>query len=145
MPTLIDVHSTVRTALRNTLKTATGFPGNSNVDWEGKTFNATVPTPWWREGMNPGMSKKQSLGPFGRIRHNGVYLIDVYVPAGRGGRNADVAAGSAMEVFPPDLMIVFGGLTVTIDRVYRSKAMVSPDWIQVPVTAEWHTYTINTI
>lgn len=144
-PTAETVHATVRTALRNRLKTANNFPGNANVDWEGHPYNSSLPQPWWRERLVPGSSLLTSLGPFGRVRHNGTYLVDIFTPSGKGGRNADVFAGNVIGVFPFNLDLVQDGLTVTIDRAYRTKASVGPDWIQVPVTVIWHTTTINTI
>ena len=140
-----EVHQTVRTILRNQLKTASQFPGNNNVDWESKSFNSSLPQPWWRERLNPGMSHLTSLGPNARERHDGIYMVDVFVPSGKGGRNADVMAGSLFVAFPPNLSLMLDGLTVTIPRRYRSRALVGADWIQVPVTIEWFTYTINTI
>lgn len=143
---LITLHRDVRRALRDRLKTVTGYPGQGRVDWEGSAPVDPLGTAeWWRERLIPASSSGPTLGQYGRIRHTGTYLVDVFLPAGTGAKQSDLSSGNIMNAFPTSLQLQHNGRTVTIERTYRSNARITGLWLQVPVTMSWYVHSINTI
>lgn len=142
----LTLHRDVRRALRDRLKTAPGYPGQTMVDWEGGDFKAeTVTTVWWRERFVPLPGQTRSLGPNARVTHRGTYLVDVFVPAGNGLKAADLAAGNIIGTFQPNLELVHNGRVVTVVEAGRSRASVTVQWVQIPLIVSWYVHSINTI
>lgn len=138
----MSLHGDVRSALRQQLKTLSGLP---SVEWEDRPFEPVVGTSYFREKLIPGNSGLKSIGPNGRIQHDGVWLLDVFVPSGKGSKEADDYAEAIMLAFAPGRELVYNGQLVRIRQAYRSSGRPEADWYQVPVTVVWWADTVNLI
>jgi hypothetical protein len=121
------------------------------VAFEGRDFERPDDGVWVRESFKPQTSDLQTIGPNGRIRHTGLYLIDCFRVANPKSTIAkptvdiDTMAGTVMETFTPNRQLTYSGLTVTIRSAYRSGLIVSADLVQAPVTVSWYGDSFNSI
>jgi hypothetical protein len=140
----VSVHASVRAALRQQVLTWTRLTDpEQQVAWEGWLLTPPPTTMWVREGFKPQSSRLQTLGPNGRIQHEGSLLLDLFLPVGAGVMVADDYAGELMQLFSPYTDLTYGGRTVTIRRVSRQGAIVDTRWVQVPLLVTWYTNEYN--
>jgi Bacteriophage related domain of unknown function len=133
----------IRTALRTRLLTLAILP--TERAWEGVPYAPTVGTPWIRDRLTPQTSRQVSLGPYGLIRHLGIWSVDVIVPAGKGTAELDVLADAIVGTFPPGLQVAADETIVTVQRSERSMTRSEPDWLTCPIVMLWQSDTTNTI
>lgn len=89
--------------------------------WENVRFQPLQGRPYVEEQFLPGTSSQISLGPFGQLEVQPMYVVNVYVPEGVDIR-ADAAYGRALiELFPPRLAI-----TLTNGDVLRVRSDNGP-------------------
>lgn len=144
------IYVSVRAALRTRLL---ALPGVSDdiVAWEGRSFDQPDGQAWYRESLKPQTADLQTLGPLGRIRHEGLYLVDCFAPldpktgTAKPTVDVDTAADTVMTHFTPNLQLASGGVTVTVRRVYRAAVQVLETFVQAPVTVAWYADSFNTI
>lgn len=149
---LNTIHLTIRAGLRQWLLWMPGIDGDdTQIAWEGREYTPPDEGQWYRETLKPQTSLLQTLGPKGRIRHEGLYLIDCFALANpksfvlKPTVAVDTMAGNVMERFTPNRQITYNGVTVTVRRVSRSGNLTSVDTVQVPVAVAWFADSFNTI
>jgi hypothetical protein len=145
-------HLTIRAALRQWLLAMSGVDGDdTQISWEGREFTPPDEGKWFRETLKPQTSLLQTLGPQGRIRHEGLYLVDCFALSNpksfvlKPTVDVDTMAGNVMERFTPNTQITYSGLVVTVRRVARSGNQTTTDTVQVPVTVAWYADSYNSI
>lgn len=127
---------------------AVGLPAQRS--WENVRFSAEMGRPWVEEQFLPGTSSQISLGPFGQLEVQPMYVVNVYVPEGADIR-ADAAYGKALiELFPPRLAITLTGgdvLRVRSDTgPYRGQRRNNvPGWSMSSVTFPLRLRTANSV
>jgi len=142
------VHGNVRSALRTRLQGLQWVvdEGEENIAWEGTPFEKrSGKKPYIREMLKPRDSKLIALSKYAPIRHEGLYLIDVFVQALFGLGTSDTIAGQLLEHFAPNLQLTYGGQVVTVRSVFRSPPLIDAQWIQAPVTVQWYADTTNVV
>lgn len=138
----MSVYGDIRAALRTRLESLANLPA---VAWEARIFERTSNASHLRETFAPNDAATKSLGPLGLIRHEGLYLIDCFVRAGKGAAEADELAGAVMAHFPHNLNMVYNGRIVIVRKTKPSATQVADGWIMVPVSVAWYCNTVNTI
>lgn len=139
----MSVHGDIRAALRARLHTAIA---DDAVAFEGRLYNSGVGVVYYRETFKPNVSDLQTLGPTGRIRHEGLYLLDVFSPAGKGVTEVESLVGALMDLFPPNLNLTQNGRVVIVRKAYRSGIQTQQGgYLMVPVTISWYCDTFNSL
>lgn len=139
-------HEAIRGALRTALAAfMASLPEEIPVAFENRPFTKQENVTYFRESFKPQTSKLETLGPNGRVRHYGLYLLDCFFAAQPGTKDSDTTVGGLLTLFPPAKVIVYGGLTTTIVESSRAGGMNEPGWLMVPVTISWYADTTNPI
>lgn len=141
----MSVHTNVLAALRGALLLAPLLPDDTGRGWQGRVFTAPTGSPWFRERFLPQSSNVETLGPGARIRTRGLYLLDVFVPAGVGLYALNDLADGLASAFTPAKDVLAGAQRIGIRRVSRGPILQSDLWLQGPITVEWYTDTYNSI
>ena len=111
----MGVDATVRQILREQLITLVDSPP---VAWEGYAFDPTPGTTFFREKLVFQDRRVDSLGPYCRIVHEGVWMVDVYTPGQKGASVADNWTDQLIALFAPGTALEKSGVTVRIDRAF---------------------------
>lgn len=146
---MADVISRTRKGLRTILE---GIVATAAIAWQGRSF--TPPTNgdlWYRETLLPGTSSVETLGPQGRIRHTGIYQIDVFAPilkqpGGDGTTRLDAAVAALSAAFTPNRVVVEDGQTITLRASFERRDL-PPDgsWLRALVRVGWYADTVNSV
>src|SRR4051794_9540680 len=98
----MSVHGDVHAALKAQLATWLAAP---LIATENRVFTPVTNEPYLRERLAPQDSTLGSLGPHGRIRHSGVWFVDVFAPPLIGVTVADDLADQLFVLYPPALTL----------------------------------------
>lgn len=130
----------VRTALYRQMEQAADCPplalrAHENVRFTPPARGQT----WLRVQFGPGPLQPVGLGPQAMHRAEGVFLIDVFGPSGRGMGIVNRCLGQFEALFTPAHDLVSpAGQVVHLRRSYRSRPLPSDgSTVQVPFTVEW--------
>jgi len=107
------------------------------TSWENRKFSAVKGTLWIRPTFIPGQSKAAAIGVNAQDRITGIYQVDVFAPADDGVFTGGQQVNVIETAFKRGTSLVFGGVTVKINKVWRSTARPEPDWYHIPVIVEW--------
>ncbi len=115
-----------------------------DLAWENVPFSPVVGRPWIRASFLPGPVIQAELAPAGgRNRHQGLYQVSLFYPAGQGSGPARGMAERVISGFKRGTVLNHQGIRVCIQRSWRGPALGEPDWFQVPVSVQWFAYTAN--
>ncbi len=92
--------SDIRGALQLCAKSATGFPADNQIKYEGKGFSPTLGTPWARMTLLNNSGQPFSLDGTDRIT-GGLFQVDLFYPINKGTADIDTVADA---VVPPKVM-----------------------------------------
>lgn len=135
-------YSDARSALYTRLNLFPGLP--ATMDWENVRFDKPGLAPYLMESLKPVSAKRQSLGPKGRVRDFGLWLLGVFTPADEGPKVGDDLADGLREWFYPGLALTTpAGLSVIIREATRSPTIQEDDWRHVPVSILWFVDSFN--
>jgi hypothetical protein len=115
----------------------------TNVAYENAEYEPTIGTGYLRETLLPAESEQAELGTDGRNRLTGIYQISVFEEVGKGSGAAETKAETLMEAFKRGITLTANGLTVRVDKAWRSPAIQESDWYHVPVSVSWFAYAAN--
>jgi hypothetical protein len=115
----------------------------SNVASENSEYAKTVGTGWLRETFLPAEPMQADLGTSGRNRFSGIYQIDVFEETGKGSNAAETMAETLLVAFKRGTTMASSGVTVRVEKAWRSPAVQEGDRYQVPVTVRWFAYVAN--
>ena len=133
-----------RAALRQRLLTTPGLPPVAQRSWENVAFERPVGKPWLRDALSGGSAELRSVGPRGRVRHEGLYFLDFFFPADSAMKDADTLVDEVVTTtFYPGLQVGYGGLFFVVRRATRQLPEHEPGWVQVPTVVEWRAHTVN--
>lgn len=139
---MASVESNVRAAIRQRLKTLTGLPP---VAWEGYPYEPTVGVTHLRERLVFQDTTLTSLGAFGRLKHEGVWMLDVYTPGGKGVAEADDWVDEIKTLFAAGVSFSKDGTTVRITRAFAGAAQYPVNWTMRPCMIDWFTESTNPV
>ncbi len=124
-----DIHIALRVQLATVTSVAQAY---ENVKYE-----PTVGTAFVRERFLPDPSVQESLGSAGYNRITGVYLIDAFCPSGVGVDDAEDLADTILAAFVRGSILTSSGISVVIEKSYRSGGRSEPDWYQIPIVVQF--------
>lgn len=106
---------------------------------QGEKFTPpTTQRPWWRETLKPVASARTTLGLPARVRESGLYMVDLFYPAGYSAAAAEQMGRLVKLALFPGHTAMEGETHVTVMRtVQESIEEDPPAWILQPVTTEW--------
>lgn len=114
------------------------------IAWENSPFTPQVGIPWIKAGLLPGPVVQADMAPDGgRDRHQGIYQVSLFYPAGQGSGPARRMADQVTAGFKRGTVLSQAGLNIRIQRAWRAPALSEPEWFQVPVSVQWFAYTPN--
>lgn len=140
----MTVSQDIRGAIQERAATASGFPADPQVHYQGLTFKPTKGVKWARVTVIPSTTRPFDVAA-GRRSHVGLAIVTVFIPAngGQGTGLAEIAADNVCAVFPPGARLFQGGERVNITYSERKQAVVEPDWISCPVEIAWTTHSTS--
>ena len=107
------------------------------TSWENIGYKPTKGTLWIRPTFMPGQSRAAAIGVNAQDRITGIYQVDVFAPADNGVYDGGQQVDAIMTVYKRGTALTYSGVTVKINKVWRSTARPEPDWYQIPVIIEW--------
>lgn len=114
-----------------------------SVAWENIAYEPTITEAFVKPAILPAQPSTASLGENGLNRLTGVYQVSLFYPAWEGSGTARDTADSLISHFKRGTSLTSGGVTIEIERAWRSPAVQEPDWYQIPVSIAWFTYHEN--
>jgi hypothetical protein len=115
----------------------------TNVAYENAEYEPESGTGYLRETLLPAEPEQAELGTDGRNRLTGIYQISVFEEVGKGSGDAETKAETLIAAFKRGTTLTANGLTVRIDKAWRSPAIQEKDWYHVPVSVRWFAYAAN--
>lgn len=137
---MLDI-AEVRRQMRTQAKTASSWPVDALVDYEGLSFTPPPTDPpvlWVRETL---LVAGETLSANDMVETIGQTRYDVFGPRGRKASTIDDAALAIANVFEPAQSI--GALGIQLYRTYREPAKTGDVWRFVPVVVEWRVFTFT--
>lgn len=107
------------------------------TSWENITFAPVIGVLWIRPTFMPGQARAAAIGVNAQDRITGIYQIDVFAPADEGVYAGGQQVSVIMTAYKRGTALVYSGVTVKINKVWRSTARPGTDWYQIPVIVEW--------
>lgn len=139
---MAGVHSNIRAALREKLNTLASVPP---IALEGYPYEPTTGTTYFRETLVFQDSRLTSLGAFGRLKHEGVWMVDIYTPAGKGTALADDWADKLTTLFAAGVNMTKSGTTVRVTRAFAGPAQHPVNWVMRPCMIDWFAESTNPV
>jgi len=142
----VTVTQDIRTALEVQLKTIATLPTNSdtgfdNISWENRHFIPKKGETYIRLQLTKTSSKPASAGVTAPILHEGLLILDIFLPDNEGPFAGDKLADEIVAAFNPQTNgLVFNGRTVSIRSAERFSALSNPPFYLVPVSVQWFSY-----
>lgn len=131
----------IRGALQVAALAVPGMPPQSQVAFENKLFSSTPKVPWARFTLVPASSRPFSTNVATK-RHDGLFAIDLFVPANTGTGTIEALSNAVRDAFSAGRRFVFDGIAVAVDYSERSQVMdQKPDWLMCAVTIKWHCFS----
>lgn len=125
----------IETALMTRLTTMSSLPP---VAWPNIEYSPNATTLYLEPNVLPADTAQASLGATGKDLTNGIFQIDVVIPAGTG-RSAipDIVA----DHFARGTTLSYNGTNVKVRTVSISPSRLEGSWFRMPVTINYFTYT----
>lgn len=136
----MTVTADIRAALEGQIANVTGIPSSANRAWENVEFTPDTGTSWVRMTLAPGEQRPAVRGPSPQILHEGIFLVDVFVPTGNGPNAAEALADAIRDQFTVDDVYTSNGANVRFRWSERGQGIVDEPWYLVPVTVSWYSY-----
>lgn len=120
-------------------------PLPDSVAMENRPFEAPTGRPYLDESYAGAGSLPVSIGPRIRVRHDGLYFINLYYPLNIGTRAIDLMGDAVMEAFRPGLEVTMNGTVVVVRSASRQRLIRNSTAIQLPLTVSTRTHTVNPV
>lgn len=136
----MSVMSDIRAALESEIANVTGIPSAQYRAWENVKFKPDENQTWVRMQISPLSQRPAVRGPDPQLRHDGLFLVDVFVPDKIGPNSADVLADAIRDHFTVDDVYTSNTVNVRFRYSERRAGIQDGPWYMVPVTIAWYTY-----
>lgn len=94
---------------------------------------------WIRPNNLTTDTEQPATGQAAKVRHAGIYQVDVFAPRGTGLGDAENLADDIAAHFKPRTVIG----DIRIRAVSRGAALTEPNWTQLPINISWYAFTEN--
>lgn len=109
------------------------------VAWEGIPYDPSGE--YFSQFFLPGQTSPSSMGDTGLDLTEGIYQINVNVPAGKGTARLNELADSIATRFKPRQYLTYNGVSVQIRSVSRNQATNDGKYMTSVIDIEFETYT----
>lgn len=117
--------------------------------WENMDFTPTTGSPWIEENYLPGPMEQITLGPYGELQADPIYVVKVYVPIGVKIGAPRAYADALLTLFAPRTAITVAGHTCVVrtrpgpfsGQLLRTET----GFVVVPITVPLRVRTANSI
>lgn len=118
------------------------FVANNQVALEGDAFMPSSGMIWLRPKAM--FAEPEMIGAFadvGTYRENGIYQVSIFAPKGEGSLGASAVCDKILNWFQRGTTLTAGGITVKIERSFRSGTLEEPMWLHLPTSIEFWSYS----
>lgn len=140
----MTIYENIRKALQDQAATADDFPAANLRAYENSKFTppaSTSGTAWVAMALKPIEDKPFSVGGDQKL-HRGMFLVNVFTPFNEGPAACEVLVDKIRSVFDPSGRVpADDGLVIYLDYSQRGPAIVDPEWMMIPITIGWRTYS----
>ena len=137
----MTIYADIRAALEGRIASVSGVPSAANRAWENVKFSPTTGTAWVRMQLVPISRRPLDVTATGLQRHDGLFVVDVFVPSGKGPSAADTLADAICTAFEAGTVLTANSQTVQIEYAEIDRAAVSdPPWYQAMVSVKWKAF-----
>lgn len=140
-PIYFEARSLLRARLLATPGFQTSFPGGA--EWQGEDYQSTIGKAYVRETLKQGQSVRTALGPSYFIRHNALYLLDIFSPAENGADGTDLLGDLLQNQFYPGLALPGSSTVVKIKRASPGDGTPDSQWRMNAMTIVFYFDTLN--
>jgi hypothetical protein len=134
----MTISAQIRAALETALVAVPGIPAGRAYD--GVPYRPVRDVPWVRARVQ-WLSQRQIVIGAPQYLHEGLFLVDVFTPNGKG---ATAAIGDRITAaFTPFVPLVSGDVSVRIRFAQKGPILEEPDWLTLPVTIAHYTYATS--
>jgi hypothetical protein len=91
----------------------------------------------------PAPMYQASLGTYGQYRYDGIFQVDVNVPAGSGRTVVNPILAEIKEIYKPGTLLTNKDISVRCKAVWESTPYEENGWYTVPINVRYYTYTEN--
>jgi hypothetical protein len=131
----------IKAALEKRAATASGFPSSSNRAYEAVPFTPTPGTTWARLTFMVNSRRRESAGSDAYYLYQGLLVVDLFLPSGKGTGAALALADAVAAVFPEDVTLTQGDASVRVRYAEPSGGTrVEADWVKAQVAISWYVH-----
>lgn len=134
MTTLVEI----RGALQSRLAAVPGIP---RILYEGENARVGDQEPHCRCKIVRSMRRRRSKGPRGLVEQRGSLELVLHYPGGNGTLQAEQMAEIICGWFEVEHVASEGDARVRFLSAEPKTFMESPDWVALPVSIEWYTFS----
>lgn len=130
----------IRRALEKRLAGVSGIP---DIAWENAEFDPTDKNQWVRCVLSPLAQRPSAVGVGVKIRHQGLFLIDVFVRQNKtlaGTKTVDELAQDIQDAFSYGTILTENGNQIRVRFSERNQGLQDDPWYFVPIRVEWYSY-----
>lgn len=136
----MSVGNDIRAALEQEIANVSGVPASSQRAWENARFEPTTGTTWLRMRLQPTETRPATRGDSPQIRHQGLFLVDVFAPADEGPASAETLADAIRDRYTVSKVLTENSTNVRFDYAERGQGVIDHPWYMVPVAIAWYAY-----
>lgn len=109
------------------------------ISYENITYKPSLRTSYIRTTLLPAEPTQTTIGYDRTLRWNGLYQLDLFVPANTGAQS--VIADAIITHFQTNRFLIDDTFTLTILGAWRNAARTNTDWYQIPLLLRYETFT----
>jgi hypothetical protein len=131
------ISQNIRGALEQRLKTVAGLP---TIAYEGNEFVPVPGTPFVEAVVVFTSERPASMGDAHMVLHEGLFMVSMVYPNGKGSGDAEAMADAVKTVFKASQSATLNDAIVRFRYAERRPSIHDPSWIRYPVAISWFIY-----
>lgn len=132
----------IRAALMNELEVYRAA-NNLVVVWPNEKYAPVKGTSYLEPQVFPGEAVQGVLGSSGVNKQTGLFQVLVWEPVGKGLGAVTRKADAIITQFKRGTDLTKNSTTVTVQAAWASGMIQMGDWVHIPVSITWFSYTSN--
>ena len=132
----------IRAALMNQLEVYRAA-NSAIVAWPNVKYEPVKGTSYLEPSFFPGEAEQGVLGTNGVNKQIGIFQILIWEPIGIGIGAMTIKADAIVTQFKRGTDLTKNSTIVTLASAWAGGAIQNGDWIYIPVTVNWYSYTAN--
>jgi hypothetical protein len=133
----MTISASIRAALEVALAAVPGIPAARA--YQGVLFTPVLGTPWVRASIVWTTQRQAALGT-DLYLHEGLFLVNVFSPQGKGAKAVEAIADAICADFVPTAPL---GNGVRVRYAQKAALIEEPDWLSIPITIGFYTYATS--